>query len=323
MPFKANAARRHHVPRQRRRITNWAGYDAALRQRGCLTVWFTEAAVAAWEAEPRTTRGGQPWYSPLAILTALTLRAVFRLALRQTEGLIGSIIGLLGFDLSVPDHTTLSRRAETLEVPRPRSDRNAEPVHLLVDSTGLKLCGPGEWLVEKHGTKTRRSWRKLHLGRDADTGQIVAATLTTHDVDDGSQVGPLLDQTTGQIASVTGDGAYDQDGVYASVAERYPEAAIIVPPRATAVPSATAETAPTQRNRHLQLIAEKGRMGWQRASGYTNRARAEATIGRFKRVIGDGLRAHTDAGRAAELDVGVHVLNRMLELGRPNYIRIT
>jgi hypothetical protein len=162
MPFKAHAARRHHIPEQRRRVTNWAEYDAALRQRGSLTVWFTEAAIAAWEAEPRTTPGGQPHYSSLAITTALTLKAVFRLALRQTEGLIGSIIGLLGLDLCVPDHTTLSRRAETLEVPRPRS--GPEPVHLLVDSTGLKLCGAGEWLVEKHGTRTRRSWRKMLWG---------------------------------------------------------------------------------------------------------------------------------------------------------------
>src|SRR5215218_8054405 len=146
MPFKASADRRHRIPKQRRRITNWAEYDAALRQRGSLTVWFTDAAIAAWHAEPRTTPGGQPWYSPLAILTALTLRAVFRLALRQTEGLIGSILRLLGLDLAVPDHTTLSRRAGTLEVPRARS--TGEPVHLLVDSTGLRLTGPGEWLVE-------------------------------------------------------------------------------------------------------------------------------------------------------------------------------
>jgi DDE family transposase len=327
MPFKANADRRHHIPKQGRRVTNWAEYDAALRQRGSLTVWFTEAAVAAWEAEPRTTPGGQPHYSDLAITTALTLKAVFRLALRQTEGLIGSVIRLLGLALSVPDHTTLSRRAETLEVPRPRSGspdtgREAEPVHLLVDSTGLKLCGAGEWLIEKHGTKTRRSWRKMHIGVDADTGQIVAATLTPHDVDDGSQVGPLLDQVTGAVASVTGDGAYDQDGVYASVGERHPAAPVIVPPRSTAVPSATAETAPTQRDRHLQLIAEKGRMGWQKASGYNWRARAEATIGRFKRVIGDELRSHTDERRATEMDVAVQVLNRMLDLGRPKYVRI-
>ena len=328
MPFKANADRRHHIPKQRRRVTNWAEYDAALRQRGSLTVWFTEEAVAAWEAEPRTTPGGQPHYSSLAITTALTLKAVFRLALRQTEGLIGSVIRLLGLDLSVPDHTTLSRRAETLEVPRPRSDsrteagRDPEPVHLLVDSTGLKLCGAGEWLVEKHGTRTRRAWRKMHLGVDAETGRIVAATLTDRDVDDASQVGPLLDQVDGQIASFTGDGAYDQDGVYTSVAERHPAAAIIVPPRATAVPSRTAETAPTQRDRHLDLIAEKGRMGWQKASGYNWRARAEATIGRFKRVIGDGLRSHTEERRATEMDVAVHVLNRMLDLGRPTYVRI-
>jgi hypothetical protein len=302
---------------------NWPAYDASLRQRGSLTVWFTDEAIAAWEAEPRTTRGGQPWYSELAILTALTLRAVFRLAYRQTEGLIGSLMRLLGLTLPVPDHTTLSRRAATLEVPRPRSSHHADPVHLLVDSTGLKLCGPGEWLVEKHGTKARRSWRKLHLGRDADTGQIVAATLTTHDVDDGSQVDPLLDQVDGQIASFTGDGAYDQEGVYASVAERHPEAAIIVPPRTTAVPSRATETAPTQRDRHLQLIAKRGRRGWQTASGYTKRARAETAISRFKRVIGDELRSHTDERRATEMDVAVHVLNRMLDLGRPTYVRIT
>ena len=140
--------------------------------------------------------------------------------------------------------------------------------------------------------------------------------------DDGSQVGPLLDQVAASLASFTGDGAYDQDGVYASVAERHPEAAIIVPPRSTAVPSATAETAPTQRDRHLELIAEKGRMAWQKASGYTKRARAEATIGRFKRVIGDGLRSRTDERRATEMDVAVQVLNRMLELGRPESVRI-
>src|SRR4051794_37033580 len=305
---------------------------AGFRQRSpatrrSLTVWFTDEAIAAWRAEPRTTRGGQPWYSELAILTALTLRAVFRLAYRQTEGLIGSVIRLLGLTLPVPDHTTLSRRAATLEVPRPRSGnadagRDAEPVHLPVDSTGLTLCGPGEWLVEKHGSCKRRSWRQLHLGVDADTGQIVAAALTGREVDDANQVGPLLDQVTGPVASVTGDGAYHQDGVYASVTGRHPTAAIIVPPRSTAVPSQTAGSEPTQRDRHLQLIAEQGRMGWQKASGYTKRARAETAISRYKRVIGDELRSHTEERQATEMDVAVHVLNRMLELGRPNYVRM-
>src|SRR3954470_13355831 len=137
MPFKAKAACRRHIPKQRHRVTNWAAYDAALRQRGSLTVWFTDAAIAAWRAEPRTSRGGQPRYSSLAITTALTLRAVFRLAPRQTEGLVGSILQLLGLDPPVPHHTALSWPAETLELPRPR--RGSEPAHLLVDSTGLRL----------------------------------------------------------------------------------------------------------------------------------------------------------------------------------------
>jgi hypothetical protein len=320
VPFKAHAARRHHIPKQRHRVTNWAEYDAALRQRGSLTVWFTDAAIAAWRAEPRTTRGGQPWYSPLAILTALTLRAVFGLALRQTEGLIGSIIRLLGLELRVPDHTTLSRRGETLHVPRPRP--GSGPLHLLVDSTGLRLCGPGEWLVEKHGTRTRRAWRKLHLGADAETSQIVAAELTGSEVDDGARVGPLLDQVTDSVASFTGDGAYDREDVYGAVAKRHPEAAVIVPPRRGAVPSETAETAPTQRDRHLRSMAEQGRRGWQKASGYNRRALAEAAISRYKRVIGGALHSRGERRQATEVAIAVHVLNRMLELGRPESVRI-
>src|SRR3981081_1443731 len=229
-----NADRRHHIPQQRYRVTNWAEYDAALRQRGSLTVWFTDAAIAALRAARRTTPGGQPSYSALAIATALTLRAVFHLALRQTEGLIGSIIRLLGLDLGIPDHSTLSRRAEKLQLPS-RTRSGTGPLHLLVDSSGLKLCGAGEWLVERHGTRRRRAWRKLHLGVDGGTGQILAAALTDKEVDDAAQVGPLLDQLTGSLASVTADGAYDQDGVYADVAERHPDAAVIVPPRCPAV----------------------------------------------------------------------------------------
>jgi hypothetical protein len=325
VPFKLKQRRRPHVPRQRYKVTNWPAYEAGLRQRGSLTVWFTEEAISAWAAEPRTSRGGQPRYAPLAILTALTLRMVFHLALRQTEGLIRSIVDLLGVTVRVPDHTTLCRRAASLQVPRqPRGNTNnrREPQHLLVDSTGLKLCGAGEWLLQKHGTQVRRSWRKLHLGLDADRGAIVAATLTTHDTDDASQTGPLLDQIPQPPASFTADGAYDQAGVYTTVIQRYPDAAVIVPPRQSAVLSQTAETDPTQRDRHLQCIATSGRMGWQKIANYSRRAKVETAISRWKRVIGDGLRAHNDRQRKTEITVGVHVLNHMLELARPSYVRI-
>jgi len=208
-----------------------------------------------------------------------------------------------------------------LEIPKPCSS-SREPVHLLVDSTGLRLSGPGEWLIEKHGTKRRRAWRKLHIGVDARTGQILASELTSSDVDDGSQVGSLLDQIAGPLASFTGDGAYDQAGIYSTVGTRHPGADVIVPPRSTAVLSEDGETAPTQRDRHLQSITEHGRIGWQKTSGYTRRALVESAIGRLKRVIGDALRLRTDRRRTTEVAIAVHALNRMLELGRPKSVRI-
>ncbi len=330
MPFKANADRRQRIPKQKHKVTNslgallrsWGEYGASLRQRGSSTVWFSGDAVASWRAKPRATQGGQRIASALAILAALTLRTVLRLALRQTEGLIGSILRLIGLDLAVPDHSTLSRRAETLDTPGPQTNTSSEPVHLLVDSAGLKLCGAGEWLLEKHGTKTRRSWRKPHIGVDAGTGQVLASLLTSHGADDGAQVGPLLDQVANPIASFTSDGAHDQDAIVTSVAERHPEAAIIVPPRSNAVPSEMAGTAPMQRDRHLQHIAEHGRMAWQKASGCNKRVRAETAMARHKQVTGDGPRSRTGERRAAEVAVAAYALNRTLELGRPNSVRV-
>jgi transposase len=321
MPHKYNAARRHHIARPKRRVTNWSEYNEALRQRGSLTVWFTDEALAAWKAAPRTTPGGQPHYSDLAITTALTLRAVFHLALRQTEGLIGSVLQLLGLDLPVPDFSTLSRRAQSLELPaQPRATGGA--IHLLVDSSGLKLSGPGEWLIEKHGTSRRRSWRKLHIGFDAVTGRIIAAILTDRDVDDASQVEPLLDQLAEPVELFLGDGGYDRTGVYTALEERHPNAKVIVPPRADAVLSATAETEPTQRDGHIQAITDKGRMTWQRDSGYNERARVEGQFARWKQVIGDGLRLHSDEARATEVAIAAQVLNQMLDLGRPDSVRV-
>jgi IS5 family transposase len=286
-----------------------------------LTVWFTEEAIQAWRAEPRTTPGGQPHYSGLAISTALTMGLVFGLALRQTEGLIGSVIGLLGLDLAVPDHSTLSRRAKTLEVPRLHR-AGTGPLHLLVDSTGLKLGGAGEWLVEKHGTSRRRSWRKLHIGVDAASGEIVAVAVTRKETNDAAMADALLGQIADPIASFTADGAYDQDQVSQAVAKRHPDAGVVVPPRGGAVASASAETASTQRDRHLRMIAEQGCMAWQKASGYNLRAKVEASIARYKRVIGDALRSRTDRTEATEVALAAAALNRMLAFGRPNYVRI-
>jgi Transposase DDE domain len=286
VPYKLHRKGRHHIPRHKRRVTNWRDYDAALRNRGSLTIWFTEEALADWKAQPRTTPGEQRQYSDLE--TALTLRVVFRMALRQTESLIGSIMRMLDIDLPVPDHTTLSRRACGLPVQSHSRIRSSE-LHLIVDGTGLKLRGAGEWLLEKHGTAKRRAWRKLHIGIDAVSGEIVAFDLTDKDVDDASRVEPLLAQLSAAPASLIADGAYDRSVVHDAVMGGNPRARVIVPPCNGAAPEPTATSSPTQRDEHVLAIKARGRANWQKATGYNRRSKVEAAMSRYKRIIGDTL----------------------------------
>ena len=318
MPYKFTEGRRHKFSKARYRVTNWPEYDAALVRRGSLTVWFTEGAVAAWHAPATRKRGGQPIYSAIAIETCLALRLVFHQPLRQTEGLLRSIADVLEVDIAIPDHTTLSRRGGGLTILLKRLDR-AEPLHLLVDSTGLKIYGEGEWLDQKHGIRSRRRWRKLHLGVEAVTHEIVASELTPDDVGDVSEIPVLLDQIDAEVASMIADGAYDGEGVYHVVAERHPKAAVIIPPRVTAVPN---ETTTTQRDRHIAEIEEHGRMGWQRRSGYNRRSLVETAMYRYKTVVGRRLHARTLPNERTEAKIGCNVLNRMTTLGMPATVRI-
>ena len=322
MPYKVNEKRRHRIPKARYRVQNWREYDAALRRRGDLTVWVTAAAVAAW-TPPRTGGRGRPQkYSEIAVETGLMLRLAFGRPWRQTEGMLASILRLLGLDLPVPDHTTFSRRSADLTVAK--AVRTATgPVNVVIDSTGLKVFGTGEWQREKHGGQGHRTWRKLHLAIDPDTGEILASELTTTEDGDASQVGPLLDQISGSIASVTADGAYDGEPVYRTIAERDPAAAVIIPPRSTAVPSNTAETAPTQRDRHLQMIHERGRLGWQKAVNYGRRSLGEVAMMRYKTLIGRRLHARTLPTQKTEAAAGCKVINLMTRLGMPVSQRIT
>jgi Transposase DDE domain len=279
---------------------------------------MTEEAIASWQAPVTGKRGGQLIYSAIAIETSLALRLVFHQPLRQTEGLLRSIADVLKIDLAIPDHTTLSRRGGGLTILPKRIDRT-EPLHLLIDSTGLKIYGEGEWLDQKHGIRSRRRWRKLHLGVDADTYEIVAVELTPDDVGDITEVSGLLDQIDVDVASMTADGAYDGQVVYDAVAERHPKASVVVPPRVTAV---AGETTAMQRDKHLTTIAEHGRMSWQRSSGYNRRSLAETAMFRYKTVIGRRLHARTLPNQRTEAKVGCNVLNRMTGLGMPGSARI-
>jgi hypothetical protein len=325
MPFKHNAARRHRIPRARYRVTNWPAYEAGLRRRGDLTLWLDEASLAGWAAPKRSSPGGQPLYSELAIELVLTLRLVFHMALRQAEAFSRSVLRLLGAALPVPDHTTLSRRGRAFAGRQPRVLASAGPIHLLLDSTGLELFGQGEWDAEKHG-RTRRQWRKLHLAVDAETGEIGAHVLTDGHADDAAQVPALLGQAEGYIASVTADGAYDGEPTYAAATarQRHPPPDVVVPPRASAVPSSDKGdgSAQSQRDRHIQLMAERGRMGWQKATGYGRRNQAETTMFRYKHLIGPKLRARSLPAQKGEVAIAIAVLNTMTRTAKPVSIRI-
>ena len=303
------------------KVTNWPEYEAGLRRRGSLTLWLTEEALARWHAPRRTTRGGQPRYSDLAIEAVLTLGCVFGLRLRQSEGLMTSLLDLMGLDLPVPDHTTLSRRAQIWE-PSAKRQRHPEdgPLHVLIDSTGLKVYGAGQWLEDKHGARSPRTWRKLHLVLNADSREIIAHCLTDQDADDPSQVKPLLDRIDAEIDQFTADGAYDGGPTYCAVLQHSVTARIVIPPRSTAVESDDTGP-PGQRDGHITAIANDGRLNWQASTGYGKRALIETAIGRYKGLIGRRLRARSFSAQQTEVAIGCAVLNRMTACARPESVR--
>src|SRR5215207_1421647 len=316
MPVRLNPNRPKRF-RARYHIRNWPQYEAGLKRRGDLTLWLDEAAIAGWQAPRRITPDGQALYSDLAIELVLTLRLVFHLALRQAEGFTHSVLRLLGLELPVPDHTTLSRRSHAFANRQPHVVPHG-PLHLLIDSTGLKLFGKGEWDSEKH-SRARRSWRKLHLAVDANTGEIVASVLTGKEAADAGQVPVLLEQVQGEIASVMADGAYDGEPVYRAIAARQSQTApsIVIPPRRSAILRAQADTAPSQRDSHIRFIQENGRSVWRKATGHGRRSLAETAIGRYKALIGPRLRARGLVNQQGEVALRSEVLNRMIRVAKP------
>ncbi|MFP6901559.1 MAG: IS5 family transposase [Opitutales bacterium] len=299
------------------KVQNWREYERGLRSHGDITIWLSEEAIAAWTPPKNGRRGGQRRYSNLAILTALTLRVVFGLPLRQTEGFLDSLLSLMGLDLNAPDHTTLSRRNRIVKLP-PRTRAHDGPIHLIVDSTGLKILGSGEWSAHKYKTaKKRRDWRKLHIGVDEE-GFIVAAELTASSGDDASTVPALLDQIEVPIRRFTADGAYDHRSIYERVGEAGTEdVVIVIPPRRCAVSAGPTEGPWAQREAALERIRKVGRREWKKESGYRQQSRVENGFFRYKSVLGGGLQARNSNAQKREAMIGCHTLNRMAELGRP------
>jgi hypothetical protein len=296
------------------RINNWAEYDRALVQRGHITLWISDGAVETWSPAPSGKRGGQRKFSDHAIETALTLRLVFKLPLRQTEGFLRSILFLMAIDLEAPDHTTLSRRTQHLDVELD-GVASSRPIHLIVDSTGLTIVGEGEWAAGKHGGSGKRAWKKLHLGVDR-SGMILAEVLTDGHADDARTALGLIDEVDGDMASFTADAAYDTTAIYEAAGARGAE--IIVPPRR----SATRSSRPYSRDRTVMRVKEVGPRQWKKDSGYHQQARVENTFFRYKTIIGDRLRARHPESQRREALIACNILNRMAALGPPDSFSI-
>ena len=307
----------HPTYKTKYRVANWSAYNRALVRRGDVTVWLAPEAIAAWTPRRSGRRGGQRRYSDLAIETALTLRLIYHLPLRQAEGFLHALFAIMRLDLSAPDYTTLSRRGQHLQR-RLRPVPSGDSIHLVLDSTGLSIVGEGEWAAAKYGRRGRRGWKKLHVGVD-QSGVIRAHTLTEATVGDATTALDLITAVEGTLARVTADAAYDTVAVYETAGAR--GATVVVPPVRTAnVPRHGPRSA--ARDRTIRSVKQLGRRRWKKASGYHRQARVENTFFRYKSIIGDGLRARSPAGQGSEAVLGCEILNRMTDLGRPASYRI-
>lgn len=316
--------RQQKVNKTRYRVRNWAAYNQSLVQRGAITLWISEDVLANWHPEVagRRERGGQMRYSDQAIECLLMLKAVYRLPYRQTIGLGQSVLGLLGAEVSVPDYTTLCKRSAEVKVEWALNSTDM-PKHIVVDSTGLKVYGEGEWKVRMHGFSKHRIWRKLHLSIDESNHEIQAVVLTEAGVDDAEAGKQLLDDTVGTIEQLSGDGSYDKVKFYDACQARRVKC-MAIPPRRTAKISqhGNCKNEPLPRDQNLRRIRQVGRKRWKIEIGYHRRSLAETAVFRFKTIFGNTLSSRTLHRQITEACIKVVALNRMTHLGMPDSYRL-
>lgn len=305
------------------RVRNWSEYDKALVQRGSLTVWITDGFEKAWFYEGPLQRGSQFEYSAEALTIMLTVKHVFHLPNRATEGFVRSIFAKLRISLSVPDHTTLSRRSKGLKVTLPK--KASGHIDIVMDSTGLKIYGEGEWKVRTRGKSKRRTWRKLHIGADPESGEIEAVALTENSVDDAEMVEPLLDQIDQPIDHFAGDGSYDKRKVYDSLNRHAPQTEVLIPPRKNAHiwQHANTHAERLKRDENLRAVRKLGRKAWKDNSGYHMRSLAETSMFRFKTIFGDRLSARLLETQTTQALICCAALNRMTHLGMPDSYKVS
>lgn len=305
------------------RVRNWSEYDRALVQRGSLTVWVSDDFEKTWFYCGPTQRGSQFDYSAQAIEVMLTMKNVYHLPNRATEGFIRSLFALLAITLSVPDHTTISRRGKTLKVCLPKRARGN--LDIVMDSTGLKIYGEGEWKVRTHGKSKRRTWRKLHLSVDRKSGEIQAAELTEAGISDDTKAEAMLMQIEQPINSLAADGSYDKRCVYKSLHKHAPAAKVLIPPRKDARiwQHGNTKAERLKRDENLRYIRKHGRTAWKHDSGYHARSLAETAMFRIKTIFGDQLSARLLETQTTQALIRCAALNKMTHLGMPVSYKVT
>jgi hypothetical protein len=299
------------------KVTNWSDYNESLVQRGDVTFWFDEDVIDGWEHDNDKSKIGRPFtYSDMAVECLLTLRELFRLPYRQTEGLGRSLTKLMQVDVTIPDYSSLAKRAAKLGISLSVTARRG-PIDVVVDSTGLKVFGEGEWKMRKHGKSKRRTWRKLHLTVNPATQEIEAEVLTENSEHDSDQVDDLLDQVNGPIAAFYGDGAFDQWKVYDSLCGRAIQP--IIPPRRNAKikQHGNVRQPPLARDEAIRRIRHIGRKQWKEEIGYHLRSLAETAMYRMKCCFGDKLKNRKLPNQRAEVRLRSKILNRFTQLGLP------
>ena len=317
MPNKHNDKYRHKFKKAKYKVKNWAQYNDALRKRGDITVWFTEEAIESWTPESTRKKGRPQKYSNLAIETCLSLRIVCSLPLRQTEGFARSLVRLMGLSLDVPDYSTLSKRSINLELTT--LAQTLKPgSHIIIDSTGLKVYGKDEWHQDKHGVNARRTWRKLHIVID-EKHQIIAYDITDNSKGDPTTAVDLINQIEHSFNVVMGDGAYDSVKLTSVILNKQPGASIVIPPPSDAVISPEGTT---QRDHHIRLLEEVGRIAWQKENEYGLRSHVELCILPYKKIIGPNMKAREIPQQKTEGGIATRLLNRMTSLGMPVSVKV-
>jgi hypothetical protein len=327
---KIDAQSDSNKPKDRYKVTNWSAYNTGLKRRGSLTLWIDDKVSKRWYHKGPSKRGGQKVYSSECIVLLLTLKVTFRLPFRQLSGFVESVFELTGIDLQVPSYTQICRRQSGLKVPLGVSERlkNGEAIHLVVDSSGLKIYGESEWKVRKHGWGKRRTWRKIHLGVDEKTGEITAQVLTDNKTEDAAMLNQLVADTFDQgvdIAKAGTDGAYDHYDCWNMLVEA--EIEPIIPPRENAMFQLDAEGLPTDhpRNRALEIIDQGGqeanRKGWKITSGYHRRSKSENAFFRWKTIFGEKMYARDFENQKTEAAVKAAVLNKFIQIAAPKAVK--